>query len=290
MRHQKSEAAAKRAAGFLRRALGIGREDVGIGLVLGTGWGDVISDDMYKKKSVPFEEIPGFGALDPLEGHARVVVYGELQDPNGGLTPVVALRGRVHLNERPADRELHAMVRLQVEMLIHLGVKTLILTCAAGSLRPYVAVGDIVLVDGLITVFAPEMPLFAGEFGSPEDTIDRELLSAIKESGGPLTFRRGGHVMLRGPFFEGRRYDKPLLAGLPGTDCQPASVGMSVLPEACVASLYEGVKTVPLAFITNTASEEHSHEENQKRAKAKAQHLGDLLMKVVSMARASHED
>lgn len=289
MRHKKSEESAKKAAEFLRRMLGIGA-DIPVGIVLGTGWGDTIARDMYHERSVRFEEIPGFAALDPLEGHAREVVYGQLQDPNGGFTPVIALRGRVHLNERPADPALYAMARLQIEMLLQLGVKTLILTCAAGSLRSEIEVGSVVLIDGFVTLFAPDMPLFAGEFCSPEDTIDLELMEYVRQIKSPLTFRRGGHVMLRGPFFEGRRYDKRILAGLYGTDTQPATVGMSVLPEACIAALYEGVWTVPVAFVTNTASEEHSHEENQKRAKAQAEHLGDLLLKIVSMARATQED
>ncbi len=279
MRHAKSEEAAKRAANFLREKLKIDHAPVGI--VLGTGWGEAL--EFHDRRGVFFQEIPGFGSLDPLEGHAREVVFGFLKAQNGDWDthPVIALRGRVHVNERPADPDLYGMVRLQIEMLLQLGVKTLILTCAAGSLRADIDVGNVVLIDGFATIYAPIMPGFAGEFRSPEDTIDTELQTTFCAAyRGSLRLGRGGHVMVPGPFFEGRKYDKPIMRNLhPGI----AVVGMSVLPEASIASLYDGVKTLPLAFVTNTDSEEHSHEENQRRAKEKSPHLGDLLEQIVSL-------
>lgn len=271
--HPPSAQKAKIAAAFLRSHLKIDESNrPEVGLVLGTGWGDVLEFDAERR--VAFKDIPGFGKLEELEGHAREVALGAISGRR-----FVALRGRVHANERSADPELNAMVRLQMEMLIHLGVKKFIVTCAAGSLIPSVKVGDVVFVDGFVTLYAPDMGLFAGEFCSPEDAIDRglikDILNNVPESV-PLKLASGGHAMVRGPFFEGRKYDKPLLASTGA-----AVVGMSVLPEACYASLYEGVKILPIAFITNTALEEHSHEENMQRAREKAAHLGALLGKIV---------
>lgn len=270
--HQLSKQRAQMAASFLGRHLKINDSNQPeVGLVLGTGWGDVLEFDTERR--VAFKDIPGFGKLEELEGHAREVALGTISGKR-----FVALRGRVHANERSADGALNAMVRLQVEMLIHLGVKKFIITCAVGSLIPSVEVGDIVLADGFVTLYAPEMPLFVGEFYSPEDAIDQELAKKIFNnamSGLPLKLHSGGHVMVRGPFFEGRKYDKKILASTGA-----AVVGMSVLPEACIAALYEA-RVLPVAFVTNTAFEKHSHEENQRRAKEKAEHLGALLGKIV---------
>ena len=278
-RHAPSEQAAKGAARFLRSHLGISGEQPPIGIVLGTGWGEALGLD--RQRAVAFKEIPGFGHLDQLEGHAREVVFGLLHGQ-----PVIALRGRVHLNERPADPALHAMVRLQVEMLLQLGVNTLILTCAAGSLKEEISVGDIVLIDGFVSLFAPDMPMFAGEFYSPDDTIDQEMIDKVmEETRLPLQVRRGSYVMVRGPFFEGRKYDKRLLQQQFANIMQSGlidTIGMSTLPEACVAAVY-GARTLPLAFVTNTAIEEHSHEENQRRARTQSAHLGGLLAKIVAL-------
>lgn len=273
MAHYQSEQKARAATDFLLQGLEI--NDVNqpeIALVLGTGWGDTLEFDAERR--VSFADIPGFGRLDGLEGHAREVVCGTFSGHN-----FVALRGRVHMNERSADPELNAMVRLQMEMLIHLGIKKFIVTCAVGSLVPSVKVGDVILPDGFVTLFAPEMGLFVGEFCSPEDAIDQELRMAVlnhEAYKSPLRLGSGGHVMVRGPFFEGRKYDKKVLASTGA-----AVVGMSVLPEACYASLYDGVKILPVAFVTNSAFEKHSHEENMKRAREKAAHLGVLLGKIV---------
>ena len=121
--------------------------------------------------------------------------------------------------------------------------------------------------------------LYGGEFCSPDDILDSDLRQIAKNSAPTeLSIKEGGYVMVRGPFFEGRKYDKLMLYRL----MEPRCVGMSTLPEACVISLYkqEGAKAIGLSYITNDDKEEHSHEENVKRAKADASHLGALLTNI----------
>ncbi len=268
-RHLASEDTARIAGETLRGKMGFANSSKPpVGLILGTGWGDALEYDQDRR--VPFSRIPGFEALETLKGHAREVVRGRL-----GKRDFIALRGRVHLNERPADASLHAMVRLQVEMLLQFGVKDLILTCAAGSLNSDVLPGQIMPIDGFITLFAPDMPLFAGEFCSPEDVIDQGTIRHLMTRTGKLPISvapGGGYAMVRGPYFEGRKYDKKILR-----DCGASAVGMSVLPEACVAALYPDVRVLPLAFITNTAIEEHSHESNMRIAREASTRLGSFL-------------
>ncbi len=272
MRNAQREAEAARAAAHVTGHLrGLGREPASqpIGLVLGTGWGDVLEFDQATE--LPFGEIPGFEGLEGLEGHARRLVIGTLAGKD-----VLALRGRVHLNEAPADPHVARMVRLQTELLLQLGVRTLIVTSAVGSLRGALPVGGIAIVDGFVTVYAPDMPLWAGEFISPEDTLDPALRAIAHEERGELVTKTVGHVMVRGPFFEGRKYDKALLAATGA-----GVVGMSMLPEACIAALY-GAKVLGLGFVTNDDVAEHSHEENLACAKAAAPHLCGLLARIVA--------
>ncbi|MEK7516849.1 MAG: purine-nucleoside phosphorylase [Patescibacteria group bacterium] len=269
-RNAERESAAKKAAETIQQKLNVAVGESPIGLVLGTGWGDVL--DIKDSAEIPFGDIPGFERLGTLRGHNRRVVYGRL---NGG--PVLALRGRVHLNEAPHDPAIPTMVRLQIEMLLQLGVKTLLLTSAVGSLRREVQVGDIIFADGFITLFAPQMPLWAGEFCSPEDALDEKLGNIAFEERGDLHVRTGGHAMVLGPFFEGRKYDKAILQ-----NTGASVVGMSILPEACIAALYDEVRVLALCFVTNTAHEAHSHEENLARAKKSQQLLGAYLARIVS--------
>lgn len=279
MRNQKREITAKRAANFIKKYC---KKNTGqfksptTGLILGTGWGDVLNIEGAIR--IPFKKIPGFANLEQLGGHARELVIGRLANKD-----VCVLRGRIHMNEAPCDQEVAKMVRLQTEMLFQLGVRDLVITSAVGTLPQPASsrfgVGEICVVNGFVTVFAPEMPLWAGEFFSPEDVLDEKLQRiAIKERG-ELTARCGGYVMVRGPFFEGRKFDKKFLASTGAS-----VVGMSMLPEACIAALYknDGARVLGLAFITNDAAQEHSHEENLARANIASKHLGSLLKRIVN--------
>jgi purine-nucleoside phosphorylase len=286
MRNSEREAAAIQAADAVRTItqLPFPFEHDGadpIGLVLGTGWGDVLK--VTNPCKIPLPQIPGFSRMRKLEGHARELVVGHVGDKR-----VLALRGRIHLNEAPDDPiETIKMVRLQIEMLMQLGVKNLILTSAVGALRPQatgvdclfknLAVGDICVVNGFVTLFAPQMPLWGGEFCSPEDSLNHCLSSIALKECGDLRLSLGGHAMLLGPWFEGRHFDKHLLA-----QTGARIVGMSGLPETCVAALYPGVRVLYLCFVTNNDVEEHSHEENLARAKVASPKLGGYLERIVS--------
>ena len=270
---------ARDAAAFIRDRSGI--DTVRTGLVLGTGWGETLRlDDVM---SIPFSEIPGFENLPMLgkiEGHSRTVLCGTI---NG--IPVIALKGRIHLNETPGALATN-LARLQVAMLMELGVKKLIVTSGVGSLVPEIGVHDIVVVDGFVMVFAPVLPLYSGEFVSPEDALDKDLASLAMKTGNAVLENTDnwahacGHVMVRGPFFEGRKYDKGFLASTGA-----GVVGMSALPEATVAALYPGARVLCLGFVTNSAFEEHSHENNQERARESEERLGTLLRQIVAEAQ-----
>ena len=248
-----------------------------VGIILGTGWGDVLFDEMGSHMTFPLEKLPRFDYLEELpkiEGHHRELIVTELKGKK-----VALLRGRLHMNESHNSEELAKVVRLQVEMLIKLGVKHLILTNAAGSLRPKVKIGNVVAHDGFVTLFAPPLPLLGGEFVSPEDALKKQNIRKIKRAAkrAKLTCHHGAGAMVRGPFFEGRKYDKKILREFGATMAM-----MSVLPETAVAALYPEVEVYAVSYITNTDSEEHSHEDNQARAKVSAKKLGSLLLNLVS--------
>ncbi len=272
MRNTGAERQAAEHAAFIRHALDMQTEHP-IGVVLGTGWGDKLQ--LRDARELPLGTQPGFSGLQELQGHARKYVVGRLGD-----TEVMALSGRIHLNEMPHSMMLAQMVRLQIEIMLQAGVEKMILTCAAGSLPgSYIRTGSLVAIDGFVSLFAPDMPLSAGEFCNPEDTLDdRMRLRAIDMRdhylGGDV--RSGGHAMVRGPQFEGRRYDKKILASTGAS-----IVGMSVYPEACICALYPGTRVLGLAFVTNDADEAHSHETNLARANEAGAHLSEFLKNLI---------
>jgi purine-nucleoside phosphorylase len=272
---------ARLVADTLRAKLRIeGGQSPEVGIILGTGWGDLL--EISDERSLPMSTLPGFQQLQTLEGHKRLVCYGTIGDKH-----VIALRGRVHINERPCHEATVLAVRMQVQMLVALGVKTFILTNAAGALGGRARVGDVVVVDGFVSLFAPDLPLFAGEFCSPDDALDHKLMVRALAAGQrhfphedeefPRT-NLGGYAMMRGPFFEGRKYDKRTLYQT-GASC----VGMSSLPEAAVIAALLGheARVLVLSYITNSEMEMHSHEENVRRAKCDGVHLSAMLADII---------
>lgn len=266
-----------KTAATIRRKLRLSDELVAsTAIILGTGWDDtLVLDD---ERSVLLSALPGFGKLLEHPTHKRLLCFGYLAG-----RPVFVLRGRVHLNEAPHSAELAKMVRLQVEMLCALRVEKFVLTAAVGGLltsRMAVSPSDkhVCVVDGFVTVFAPDMPLYAGEYVNPEDALDpilRRLAVDVGREVGLKTFE-GGLVMVRGPFFEGRKYDKIVLTQT-GADV----VGMSILPEACVAALHNA-RVLALGFVSNDAVEPHSDELVRERTKAVGAELGLFLQRIVS--------
>lgn len=249
-----------------------------IAIILGTGWGDVIV--LEGERSFALSELPGFRHLRTHPAHKRRLCHGRFNGHD-----IFALRGRIHLNEAPYSAELADMVRLQIEALCVSGVKRFILTSAVGGLLRGHApkdrralTGTVCAIDGFVTLFAPDMPLYSGEFVNPEDTLDPDLRTVAVEAGREIGLKvfEGGHAMVRGPFFEGRKYDKIVLA-----HTGASVVGMSILPEACVAALH-GARVLALGFVSNDDAEEHSDELVRERARAASDKLGALLGGIVS--------
>ena len=263
---KRHEICARETALQLIKELRIGKGANGptLGFILGTGWEESLLFD-EPPNEVLLENLHGFH--EPMKtslGHSPKVVFGLVCG-----VPIIAQIGRVHLSDPPADRGVQDMVRLQAEMLIHLGVQRLVLACGAGRTDDVfsadnathetreILTGDVVLINGFLTAFAQNLPGFSSERGSPDLTINwalyQHILAYATES--PQFRKRlhtGGYAMITGPYWEGR-YDRSLL-GLSQVGVK--AIGFGLLPEACTASLYrasKGVSTLSIALIINAA-------------------------------------
>ncbi len=248
-------------------------ETVETAIVLGTGWADAFP--FQAGHTVKMRDLSGpFENVEELDGHERRYEIGTVRGKR-----IIVLRGRAHMNEFTFNPLGKLAVRAQVEVLFRLGVKYLILTTGTGALSADIPVGGVVLIDGWASSLGEEMPLFAGEFCNPEDTLMIEHFGAIiaaAPEGLPIVV--GGHVFWLGPHFEGRRYDKETMRKAGG-----ACVSMSVKAEAAAASLHKGVRVRALGFTTNGPGEPMEHEHHRAVAREAAPKLGELLENVVVM-------
>src|SRR5688572_27742599 len=127
---------AEHAARFIRSRLGAEQSPPRTALVLGSGLG-AFADELEDARQLPYEEIPGF-ARPTVEGHAGRLVVGAVE----GHT-VAAMQGRFHFYEGYTLEE----VTFPVRTLALLGVRSLVLTNAAGGLNNSYAQGSLIVIS-----------------------------------------------------------------------------------------------------------------------------------------------
>jgi xanthosine phosphorylase len=262
-------AASGDAAAVARARLGDRRPVVGI--ILGSGLGG-LADRLADPEAIPYADLPGF-PLPTVPGHAGRLVVGGL----GGVT-VACLQGRVHLYEgRPA-----AAVNVPVRTLAALGCRTLVLTNAAGSLRPELPAGALCLISDHINMLGQNPLTGANDeaigprFVDLSEVYDGELRAAVRRTAAHLGVSLGEGVYLAtpGPSFETPaeiRAFRTLGADL---------VGMSTVPEA-ISARHAGLRVLGLSIVTNLAAglaaAPLSHAETLREAARAGAELARLL-------------
>jgi purine-nucleoside phosphorylase len=215
-----------------------------VGIVLGSGLGDFTSA-LQDSVTVPYGDIPHWPA-SAVVGHAGTLVVGAL-----GGKRVAALSGRAHFYEG------HSMqaVTFATRVLGLLGVKTLILTNAAGGINLHFKPGTLMVIDDHINLMGTNPLVGANEdrFGPrfPDMTEAysrrlREIADAAATAQG-VPVAHGVYVALHGPSYETPaeiRYLRTI-----GAD----AVGMSTVPEAIVAR-HMGMEVLGISCITNPAA------------------------------------
>jgi purine-nucleoside phosphorylase len=210
-----------------------------VGLVLGSGLGPY-ADRPPTRLVVPYADIPGFPRCG-VEGHTGRLVLSDRCGPGAAM-----LQGRVHRYEGVSLDEVTRPVRV----LAALGVRTLLVTCAAGSLDG-AEPGSLMLIEDhlnlmgdnpLIGRTAPGVARFV-EMAEAYDAGLRDMAAAAAAEAG-LALRRGVLAALTGPTFE-TAAEAAMLRRLGAQ-----AVSMSVVPEV-IAARALGLKVLGLALLTN---------------------------------------
>ncbi|MEN9796494.1 MAG: hypothetical protein RL653_190 [Pseudomonadota bacterium] len=234
------------------RAPGLSPE---VGIILGSGLGD-FADTLEDRVAIPYQELPHF-PHSSVPGHAGRLVLGKL----GGRT-VVAMQGRVHAYEGYSN----VQVAFPARVLCGLGIRTLVVTNAAGGIHADLRPGDLMIISDHVNLsgwnaltgpnddrLGPRFPDMSHAY-HPEL---RRLLGKVARAQG-LQLREGVYAMVAGPSYE-TPAEIRMLRTL-GAD----AVGMSTVPEVVAAS-HMGVRVAGISCITNLAAgighQPLSHEE-----------------------------
>ena len=229
-----------------------------IGLILGSGLGP-LSESIEDPIIIPYHDLTGW-PISTVEGHAGELVIGNMEGQD-----VLVMNGRIHYYE---GYEM-SQVTLPIRVMQRLGIKTLIVTNAAGGINQDFVPGNPMLITdhlnflgmaGVNPLRGPNLDEFGTRFPDMSQPYDRELIEitrgVAKEQG--LTLYEGIYVCLSGPTFE-TPADLRFLAGA-GVD----AVGMSTVPEVIVAN-HGGQRVLGISGITNSSNlygeAETTHEE-----------------------------
>lgn len=245
----------------------VGDAPVRIGLILGSGLGHLA--EAVDGVAIDYADLPGFPHAG-VSGHNPKLVVGDLEGVR-----VAVLGGRAHYYEK-GDA---GVMRAPLEALRDLGAKELILTNAAGSFRPDIPPGELMLIRDHIN-FSGRNPLIGeptdARFVNMVDAYDPAMRAALgaaaAAAGVPLL--DGVYAWYSGPSFETPAEIRAL--HLLGSD----AVGMSTVPEVILAR-FLGMRCAAISTITNMAAgmsaEVLSHEHTKAMAPLGAAKLERVL-------------
>ncbi len=269
------------AADYIRTG---SRHQPKVGLILGSGL-NPLAEAVEAADRLPYDEIPHF-PRPTVEGHTGRLILGQLEE-----TPVAIMQGRVHFYEGYPLQQVVFPVRVMQVM----GIKTLIVTNAAGGLNPAFQAGDLMLITDHINLigmagnnplFGPNDPALGPRFPDMSHAYDPELGRIAQEvaQDQDIPLRQGVYAGLAGPSFETPAEIRFLR--LIGAD----AVGMSTVAEVTVAR-HGGIRILGVSGISNVAlaaplsGQETSHEEVLAAGQQIVPRLTTLLCGVLARLR-----
>lgn len=233
-----------KAAKFIRTKIKAFSPEIGI--ILGTGLGN-FAEEITDKIVVPYGKIPGF-PVSTVMTHKGEMVFGRIHNK-----PVMAMAGRFHYYEGYSLQQATFPVRVMKA----LGVKTLIISAAVGSVNADCPSGMVVLIKDHINLLGTNPligpnddtlgPRFPDMFNA-YDKVLLEIATQVAEENKIKTYRVV-YAAMTGPSLETPAEYR--MIRILGADV----VGMSTVPEVIVAA-HSGLKVLALAVVTDLATAE----------------------------------
>jgi purine-nucleoside phosphorylase len=211
------------------------------GIILGSGLGN-FAGEIKVEKEIDYDDIPHFPRAT-VEGHHGKLLLGEI-----GGKKVAAMAGRFHYYEGYAPDQ----VAYPVRVLKFLGIKTLLISNAAGGVNPSFRIGDLMVIKdhiSLVTVnplVGKNFEELGPRFPDMSEPYKKELIQKAKQIAANLKIqlKEGVYFGVTGPTFETRAEYK--MIHILGAD----AVGMSTVQEV-IAAVHMGLPVLAISVITD---------------------------------------
>ncbi len=264
----------REATSFLQKAISEPTPEIAV--ILGSGLG-ALAEGLDNQTVVEMSDICHW-PVPTVEGHRGRVISGK-----AGSVPILALQGRVHFYEGYSVQEVVFPVRVLKEM----GIKSLIITNAAGSLNPNFTIGDIMIITDHIN-FMFTNPLIGSPLASPgprfpdmSEPYDSEYITIAKSVGRDLNIplKKGVLIACTGPSYETAAEVKMMRSF--GAD----AVCMSTVPEV-IAGIQMGFRILGISCITNMGTglskKKLAHREVEKVSRSMEETFVKLIKEIIS--------
>jgi purine-nucleoside phosphorylase len=240
---------------------GLVEGEAATGIILGSGLGN-FSNVIATEKEISYNDIPHF-PVSTVEGHKGRLIFGEL-----GGKKVWVMAGRFNYYEGYKAQQVGYPVRV----MKLLGIKTLLLSNAAGGVNMDFKIGDLMVINDHISLFTTNPLLGKNEeklgtrFPDMSEPYSKSLISKVQEIAKQhnIELKQGVYTGVTGPTFETRAEYK--LIHVLGGD----AVGMSTVQET-IAAVHCGIEVFAISVITDIGIREEentiTHEEVLQAAK-----------------------
>ncbi|TDF99275.1 purine-nucleoside phosphorylase [Paenibacillus piri] len=219
-----------------------------IGLILGSGLGDM-AGQVDNPITIAYDQIPHF-PVSTVEGHAGQFVIGKLEGK-----PVIVMQGRFHYYEGYSMKK----VVFPVYVMKALGVRSLVITNAAGGMNRSFQAGDLMLISDhlnmtgsnpLIGVNHAELgvrfPDMSEAYNRGYRVLAKRIAEQMRGAGTPIRLQEGVYSGISGPSYLPPA-ELTMLARLGGD-----AVGMSTVGEV-IAARHAGLDVLGISCITDMA-------------------------------------
>lgn len=206
-----------------------------IAIVLGSGLGD-FADALPSKTAISTSDIPHY-PLSTVEGHKGKLVFALL-----GGKPILAFQGRIHFYE---SNNLEPVL-YPIRVAHQLGIKTLIVTNAAGGINRTFNAGDLMILTDQINFTLQRLVNFSRNAGVAHRIYSPSLIMKAEQAAAAngITVCKGVYVGLKGPSYE--TASEVEMFSRMGAD----AVGMSTVFESSLAASL-GMEVLGISCITN---------------------------------------
>lgn len=260
------------AVSYIRNEI---KETPDLAIILGTGLGKIV-DHLETECVIEYESIPHF-PVSTVVGHEGKLISGKL-----GETRVLVMQGRFHFYEGYSMQE----VIFPVRVMKFLGIRTLIVSNAAGGMNPGFQIGDIMIINDHINtmpnpLIGKHLPEFGERFPDMSQTYSPELIQKARDSAAALNIdvQEGCYVGVTGPTLETpKEYEYLRIIG-------GDAVGMSTVPEV-IAAHQMGIRVFAVSVITDLGVpgkiQKLTHQDVIKAAEQTAPKLTSLIIKLIT--------